>query len=51
MSQGLQTILVIAIAVFVGKLLANQVLKKKPAEEVKVAVTSGDPVRDFLDNF
>jgi hypothetical protein len=51
MSNGLKAILVIAIAVFVGKLIANQIMKPKPAEAVKQAISSGDPVRDFLDNF
>ena len=51
MDFRLATIIVIAVAVFIGQFIYNRVLIPTPKEEVVKRTTSGDSVHDFLDNY
>lgn len=47
----LEIILVIAVAVALGRFISVRYFAPTPKEEVIKRTTTGDPVRDFMDNF
>lgn len=51
MTQMTQLVIVIAIAALVGQWISKTIFKTTPKEDIAVKTTSGDPVRDFLDQF